>query len=266
MKNLLINYLSGDKIFESVDLDIYFKSLKKIDNADKYVIANNVSQENIRILEKNYDHVVFKSAPFYYIYHVFYDFLVEYGQDYENVLYIDTRDVIIQKNPFEYMELKHDKDLFMVCEGMKVAENEFNLAWHNILSSTQIFPNQNGHNNLVINGGTVGGKLKDYMNMLLLAITNTNRKSNGMITDQAIYTSVYPYLKNVKTVEYCHPYESLFCVTGEAVKYKNIDMKFINGQACNLQGEPYYIFHQWDRTIYADQIRNKEKTTLSFSL
>jgi hypothetical protein len=70
----------------------------------------------------------------------------------------------------------------------------------------------------------------------------------------------------LKTVEYCHPYDSLFCVTGEAVKYKNVDMKFINGQACNLQGEPYYLFHQWDRTIYADQIRNKEKSTLSFSL
>ena len=43
-------------------------------------------------------------------------------------------------------------------------------------------------------------------------------------------------------------------------------MKFIDGQACNMQGEPYYLFHQWDRTEYAELIRGKEKNTLQFSL
>ena len=55
MKNLLINYLSGDKIFESLDLEIYFNSLKKINNADKLVVVNNVSDKNIKLLENKYD-------------------------------------------------------------------------------------------------------------------------------------------------------------------------------------------------------------------
>lgn len=266
MKNLLINYIAGDKIFENLDLDIYFKSLKKITNADKFVLTNNVSDSNLKKLESIYDKVIFREAPFYYVYHLFYNILREYGQDYEYAMYIDTRDVIIQKNPFDYMASKKDKDLFLVCEGMKVSENDFNLGWHNILSSTQIFPNNDGINNLITNGGTIGGKVKDFMYILLLAITNANRKSPGIITDQSIYTSLYPYLKTLKTVDYCHPYTSTLCATGEAIKYKNIDIQFINGEACNMQGEPYYLFHQWDRTEFADQIRNKEKSTLSFSI
>jgi hypothetical protein len=266
MKNLLINYLSGDKIFETIDLEIYFKSLSKITNADKFVLTNNVSDANLKKLESIYDKVIFGEAPFYYVYHLFYDILKQYGHDYEYVMYIDTRDVIIQKNPFDYMISKPEKDLFLICEGMKVSENEFNLAWHKILSSTQIFPNADGVNNLITNGGTIGGKVKDYMFILLLAMTNANRKAPGMITDQSVYTSLYPYLKDLHTVDYCHPYTSTLCATGEGIKYKNIDIQFINGEACNMQGEPYYLFHQWDRTEYAEEIRNKQKNTLSFSI
>ena len=261
MKNLLINYLSGDKIFESLDLEIYFNSLKKINNADKLVVVNNVSDKNIKLLENKYDKIVFKEAPFYYIYYKVFDVLAEYAQDYEYALYIDTRDVVIQKNPFDYFDSKPEKDLFLVCEGMKSVENECNLYWHQLLSSTQIFPNQDGENNLIINGGTIGGRVSDYMNMLLLAMTNSNRKSSGVITDQSIYTSLYPYLQKMKNVEICHPYTDTFCCTGEAIKRNNVDIKFIDGQACNMQGEPYFLFHQWDRTEYADEIRNKHKTS-----
>jgi hypothetical protein len=266
MKNLLINYISGDKFLEKLDLEVYFNSLKKVKNADKFVIVNDISDANIQKLEAIYDKVLFGEASFYYVYHLFYDLLKEYGHNYEYAMYIDTRDVVIQKNPFDYMSSKKDKDLFLVCEGMKVSENEFNLTWHKILSSTQIFPNKDGGNNLITNGGTIGGKVKDFMYVLLLAITNANRKAPGMITDQSIYTSLYPYLKDLKNVDYCHPYTSTLCATGEAIKYKNIDIQFVDGKACNLEGEPYYLFHQWDRTEFAEEIRNKQKSTLSFSL
>lgn len=264
MKNLLINYLSGDRIFESMDLEIYFKSLKKINNADKLVVVNNISDSNIKILEKIYDIIVFKEAPFYYIYYKVFDVLAEYAQDYDYALYVDSRDVIIQKNPFDYFASKPENDLFLVSEGMKVMENKCNLSWHNLLSSTQIFPNQSGEHNLIINGGTIGGKVPDYMNMLLLAMTNSNRKSSGVITDQSIYTSLYPYLQRMKNVEICHPYSDLYCATGEAIKWGNIKVNFDGKQVLNQDNQPYYIFHQWDRTEYAETIRNNFKNTLSF--
>lgn len=266
MKNLLINYLSGDRIFESTDLSIYFESLKKIKNADKLVVANNISDKNIKLLEKKYDKIIFKEAPFYYSYYMYFDILCEHAQDYDYALYIDTRDVIIQKNPFDYFASKPEKDLFLVCEGMKAKENECNLYWHQLLSSTQIFPNADGENNLVINGGTIGGRVPDYMNMLLFAMTNSNRKSEGVITDQSVYTSLYPYLKKMKNVELCHPYQDTFCCTGEAIKRNNIDVFYDGENVCNEQGEPYYLFHQWDRTELAQKIRNKEESKLRFSI
>jgi len=266
MKNLLINYLSGDKIFETTDLEIYFESLKKINNADKLVVANNISDKNIKILEKKYDKIIFKEAEFYYSYYMYFDVLAEHAQDYEYALYIDTRDVIIQKNPFDYFASKPEKDLFLVCEGMKSVENACNLHWHKLLSSTQIFPNRDGENNLVINGGTIGGRVPDYMNMLLLAMTNSNRKSGGVITDQSIYTSLYPYMKKMKNVELCHPYTDTFCCTGEAIKSDMIDIFYDGQYACNEKGEPYYLFHQWDRTELAGQIRKKHESKLTFSI
>jgi hypothetical protein len=70
----------------------------------------------------------------------------------------------------------------------------------------------------------------------------------------------------MKNVELCHPYTDNFCCTGEAIKRDNIDIFFDGQYACNEKGEPYYLFHQWDRTIYAETIRNKQKNTLSFSI
>ncbi len=260
MKNLLINYISGDKFIENFDLEIYFKSLKKIKNADKFVLVNNISDDNIKKLELIYDKVIFGEAPFYYVYHLFYDILKQYGHDYEYTMYIDTRDVIIQKNPFDYMTDNPDVDLFLVCEGMNIEDNDINMYWHQLLKSTQIFHHNNSEKLPVVNGGTLGGKVKDVLYHLLLAITNANRRSDGVIPDQAIYSDMNYFMSGLKHVKYCHPYSSALCATGEAIKRNNIDIQFINGEACNMNNEPYYLFHQWDRTEFADEIRNKHKT------
>ena len=53
----------------------------------------------------------------------------------------------------------------------------------------------------------------------------------------------------------CHPYNDVFCATGEAIKHKNINVHFDGTNVLNLNDEPYYLFHQWDRTEYAEAIR-----------
>jgi hypothetical protein len=62
----------------------------------------------------------------------------------------------------------------------------------------------------------------------------------------------------------CHPYSDVFCATGEAIKWGNIKANFDGKQVLNLENQPYYLFHQWDRTEYAESIRNNFKNTLSF--
>ena len=119
----------------------------------------------------------------------------------------------------------------------------------------------------MVNGGTFGGKPKDVLYHLLLAVSNANRKSHGVIPDQAIYSDMSQFMGDFNFVEYCHPYSSTFCATGEAIKRDNVKVYFINGQVCNENNEPYVLFHQWDRTEFADQIRNKYKNgSLRFTL
>ncbi len=260
MKNLIMNQLRGNKIFESLDLEIYLESLSKIKNADKLVLTDNsVSEENIAKLKSIYDIVIFGEVSYYYVYYLFLDIVKQYYKDYDYILYIDTRDVIIQKNPFDYMISKPDIDLFLVCEGMKIEENDINMYWHQLLKSTQIFHHKDSEKLPVVNGGTFGGKSKDVFYHLLTAVSNSNRKSNGVIPDQAIYSDMAHFMGDLKFVEYCHPYTSTFCATGEAIKRDNVNVNFVNGQVCNENNEPYVLFHQWDRTEYAKQIRHNFK-------
>lgn len=266
MKCVLINYLSGDQIFEKVDLDIYFKHLKKLKNVDKFVVVDRVSDYNIKNLSAIYDKVIPTNYPFYYIFYAFFEVLINHAQDYDYAMYSDTRDVIFQKNPFDYMLSKPDKSIFLACEGMEVWESEGNRIWHDTLVQTQKFPVENSDKALVVNGGTVGGRVKDLIYAYMLAVTNSNRNHENIIPDQAILTHIYLFLKNCKFADICHPYTSTYCATGEAIKRDHVNITFKNNQACNENGEPYYIFHQWDRTEYADQIRDHHLNSMSFVL
>ncbi len=259
MKNLLMNYFYGDEIFESLDLKIYQKSLEKLNNVDKVAFINNVSEKNLEYIRANYNYIVNTNIDFYYIYFEFFFFLRDHVKDYEYIMYLDTRDVIIQKDPFEYMKSLPNKKMFFACEGMKVVENDVNLFWNQNLRNTEILPHSFYEELDVVNGGTVGGKKEDLLYAYLLAMTNSNRKADGVIPDQAIYSYMSVLMQGFDQVEFCHPKKDNYCITGEAVKRNNVQMQMINGVACNMQGEPYYLFHQWDRTEFAEEIRENFK-------
>jgi hypothetical protein len=259
MKNLLMNFFSGDDIFESLDLKIYQKSLEKIKNVDKVAFVRDVSEKNLKYLHANYDFIVNTNIDFYYIYFEFYFFIKDNAKDYEYIMYLDTRDVIIQKDPFEYMKSMPNKKMFFTCEGMKVVENGVNLTWNKNLRDTELLPHTFYEELEVVNGGTIGGKREDLLYAYLLALTNANRKAEGVITDQAIYSYMTVLMKGFEQVEFCHPRTDNYCITGEGVKRHGVEMQMIDGLACNMQGEPYHLFHQWDRTEYAEEIRKNFK-------
>ena len=63
-----MNFFYGDKIFDSLDLEIYQKSLKKVKNIDKVAFVKEVSKENMKYLEANYEYIVPANLHFYYVY------------------------------------------------------------------------------------------------------------------------------------------------------------------------------------------------------
>jgi len=269
MNNLMLNFLQGDRILESLDIEIYLHYLSKQKNFKKLLCVHDVSQHNIEKLKKYYDYIVpvkENIAPYNLTYVSYYNWLCENGHDFDYVMQWDMRDVIIQKDPFEFMQNQKGKEFFFVCEGMKIRENDCNLMWHEFMLDTLAFNKVRCDENYVINGGTYGGKVSAFLNYCTMILASMNRRYKYVITDQAVLGYLYKHFKQNPNIMVCHPAEDNFVATGEAIKRFNVEIKFDGSNATTLNDEPYYLFHQWDRTEFADQIRNKYKNTLTFSL
>lgn len=268
MKDVIVNWSYGDKCIESQDGEIFLKSLKKLPlNIDKVCFTHQISQHNIDKLKKYFTHIVPSTENNPYTSHLdLYRWLVKRQDEYEYVLQTDLRDVIFQKNPFDYMKLNPQYDMFYTLEGMTIKENDCNLFWHDNLKLILRSHNSDYSDNMIVNGGIIAGKISHYCNHLLNIFTNTNRLNKYLVVDQQFLGYMYHFMKLNPKIRFCHPNDDTFCCTGEAIKRDNINIWFEGNNACNKNGEPYHIFHQWDRTKVADQIRNKEKNTLSFSL
>ena len=254
--NLIINYYWGDDIFEKDDLKIYLRSLDKIKNTRKILLFSKSSHEKINQISQHYDGAIEFFADINYLDEVIYEFISTCSHLYEYILINDSRDVIFQKDPFEYMSL-NQKNIYMTSEGMKLKHSAPNYNWVFNLMKTQRDFSEHVFENEVVNGGVFGGKIEYVMLLLMISFTNRNRNSSSPIYNQPVYSFIENYLKMANFVEICKPHTSLFCITGEGVGKHGVPMKIIDGLACNENDEPYFIVHQWDRTFFAEEVRNR---------
>lgn len=269
MKDVLLTFVQGNNFLENVDCEVFLESIKKFKNFHKVCFVKNISSQNITWLKKYFDFVIEPSHPINIPncdrFICYYEWLIE-NPNYENILHLDFRDMIIQRNPFDYMRQHPDIELFLVAEGMKITESECNLMWANNLNRILSLHKHQYENDLVINAGNVAAKYSAFLNLCLLIFTNTNRPDKYVVFEQPIFNMLYSYFKKNPLVKICEPDSSTFCVIGEGVKYGFVKTKFIDGNICNKDNEPYYIYHQWDRNDHANYYRNKLKNTLSFTI
>lgn len=254
--NLILNYCWGNKLFDNDDFLIYLESLDSVKNVDKILLVKDCDINQISKIAHHYDKVIWIDYDILNLDQFIYHFLCSLTEKYEYVLICDSRDIIFQKNPFEYMKYTN-KSLYLVSEGMKVTDSAPNYEWMIRLNKTQWQLNDIGFNNFVLNGGCIGGKIEYMILLIMISFTNTNRNSKQDIYNQTVYTYIEYFLRSAKFVEICHPQESIYCITGEGVGKHGVSMKIVDGLACNENDEPYYIIHQWDRTFFADEVRNR---------
>lgn len=263
-KNVLLNYSFTDKCIDSIDGEIFLQSLSRLKGFEKVVFVNSVSERGIKTLSKYFDKIIFTEESMQTGHYAYYKWLVERQDEYDLVFQTDLRDVILQGNPFEFMQKHPDKHMFYTCEGMKVKDNTCNLYWENQYRTLLRNYNEDYKESFVVNGGIVGGRIDYFLNHLLMVFTNINRNINPPIMDQQFITYMYQHMNQNPKVMFCHPNTDNFCVTGEAVKWGNITINHDGNNAISPANQPYYIYHQWDRTKHADLIRDKFKRTLSF--
>lgn len=267
MKNLLVNFSVGDKCIESLEGEVFLNSLSKFKSFEKAVFVNNVSPESIKKLERYFDIIIPNNENLYTSYLALYNWLSEHVNEYKYVMHSDLRDVVIQKDPFEFFESHPDINMFYSLEGMKIKESECNVWWEQSLRTMLRSHNKSYDNEYVINGGIFGGKIEHMINHCLMMFSNTNRSAPFLVMDQQFLGYLSQFLRINSRNMLCHPYNDTFACTGEAIKHKNVDIFFDeNNLACNSSGEPYCIFHQWDRTALAQRILDSESKTLKFFL
>ena len=266
MKNLLVNFSVGDKCIDSLEGDIFLNSLAKFNTFEKAVFVSDVSPANIKKLKKYFDIIIPNNENLFTSYLALYNWLSEHVDEYKYVMHSDLRDVVIQKDPFEFFESQPNVNMFYSLEGMKIQENDCNLWWEQNLRTILRSHNTTYQNEYVINGGIFGGKIEHMINHCLMMFSNTNRKSQFLVMDQQFLGYLSQFLKKNSKNMLCHPYNDTFACTGEAIKRDNVEVYFDGQYVTNKDGVPYCIFHQWDRTELADFIRDKFKNTLSFSL
>ena len=269
MNNLLLNFLFGDRILDSIDAEIYLSSINKFKSFKKLICVNNVSEANIERLKKYYDYVVRVEetlSPYNFCYLSYYNWLCENGSEFDYVMHCDMRDVIMQKDPFVFMENHPDKELFLVSEGMKIYENSCNEMWHDWVLETVTYKKESYKDSYILNGGTYGGRTKAFLNYCSLILIAMNRKYKYMIPDQAMMGYLCNHFGKNPNIMLTHPYKDNFCATGEAIKRENINVNFDGKQVQDLNNNSYYLFHQWDRTVFAEQLRENYKNKFTFMI
>jgi hypothetical protein len=264
-KNLIITYLHGNNCLHMLESEIYLHSLSKLKNCEKAIFINGVDSSHIETLKKFYDIIIPDNEVNPEIAHLsIYKWLCKHIDEYDYVLNTDLRDVIFQRDPFEFFKNNPDKKMFFTLEGMKIKENLCNTTWHQWYKNNIRFHTEDYLDSFVINGGVWGGKIDHVMNFCLFIFSQVNMISRSQIVNQQSMGYFYKFWKDNPEIMLCHPNSDDFCATGEAIKWGNVYTRFDGKQVLNLKNQPYYIFHQWDRTEFADSIRNNFKNTLSF--
>ena len=85
-----------------------------------------------------------------------------------------------------------------------------------------------------------------------------------MLSTTTLFTGA-PHFKSIAK-HHRHAHYNLEKVLNEAIDNIINHVFNENNLACNKDGEPYYIFHQWDRTEAAQKILEKQYSGLKFSL
>ena len=266
MKDILVTYVQGERFLSNFDCDVFLHSLSKFKSFDKLCIVKDITEESKKNLSKYFDFVIDPVHPINVPncdrFMSYYEWLVN-NNNYEYVFHVDFRDIIIQKNPFDYMRKHPEHNMFITTEGMKISESECNLFWARDFNKLLQAHRNDYNNHMILNTGTIGAKFDTFLNICLLLFTNTNRLAHHVVFEQPVFNYLYPYFVLNPLIKICHPYESDFIATGEGIKRGFIDVKFNGKQVTNLNDEPYYIVHQWDRLDYAEKIRDNRKNVFS---
>lgn len=246
--NAIFTWASGQSFCQLDTFKVFVKSLSCV-HADKIVFTHDMSFDVQKWLEDSglivcrvYAKEVSCAVKDRYLH--YWKYLCSH--EYDNVLHVDSKDVLFQSDPFENFKRPI---VALVNEGMPTTSNGFHLIEQfEFQKDIHPFFKREPRDHHVLNSGvTIGSKneIKNYF-MLMWGMSLSMPKA---ITDQAIVNYLYHFL------QYDPQYEiatSNFCLTGESLKNGFTKAVFKDGLFYS-DDVLYEIVHQWDRTDYKEE-------------
>lgn len=260
MSDLFLTWASNCTDQNISEYLVYFRSLKEKTNADVVCLTNDLSSEYEKQIAATGCHIKRLDLP---CENVLRDRWLHYWKylsvayDYDCVLISDSRDMVVQADPFLFLR-RGNHQVVVTSEGFQHSESQWNMIEQFEAQKTVGDFNKNHFFWPVVNGGVVLGRNSLVKNFCFLMWSAVLR-NHGVCTDQGVINYLMSFLKEDAEYFIADPHESHLCITGEGVKNKLLKFEpiFQNGEICNSDGQPYILFHQWDRTIFKDQILSK---------
>jgi hypothetical protein len=260
-RDLIIGGFSG---YNFNQLKPWVKSICEVsdESIDKVVVAANVSDETvIQLLEHGFQVIKFDldaRIPIHVLrfLHI-HKFLKERGDNYRFVVTTDVKDVVFQRNPFEFMEKLLDrKGCRLVAGSESMYYKDEPWGNENLMQTYGPYVHDLYKDKEIYNVGVLGG-YSDYMKDLIFHIFTNGINRPIPIVDQAVFNVLiqsYPY----KDCTYlAKQYNGWACHAGTTADPTKIE-KFVpllteqvpifdNGVVKTCDGAEFYIVHQYDR-------------------
>lgn len=255
MKNLVISYASG-AMLKNAAFQVFVNSFRYVTNADLVFVTHEMDDQSRSQLQEK-DAIIYdvNAGENYYIFRDrhkhFYDYLCKNSDKYKYVLVTDSRDVVFQSNPFDWIEnklLDSDKEaVFITAEGFKRQQSGFACIEHFEFQRDVPLPYlQNDNDKMVCNAGVTLGTLNAVKNFELLMFM-TAMKTIGRCTDQAALNFLLEIFKDDPVYNISQPTNDNLCLTGEGVRMGSVEPMLQDKKLYNPQNELYCMVHQWDR-------------------
>lgn len=249
-------------------------------SGDIVLVATNIKEETVRTLVDNGVQIVLygqrqsngdvintsKGAPhverFFYIW----NFLDSNQDKYRFVTITDTRDVIFQRDPTEFLT-KHMAVKSIVCSSEGIHYKDEPWGSENLRQTFGDFFYEKNKNWMIYNVGTIAGyfeDVKDFINILFQMSINRPIP----IVDQAVFNyliNLVPFTDNILKTNNKNDWAIQLACTLGAVEarsgdigaagniqkylqdYKDIQPTINGATVTNDTGSQYCIVHQWDR-------------------
>ncbi|MEI6316776.1 MAG: hypothetical protein WCO65_03595 [bacterium] len=253
------------KNYDWVDLEPFVSSLKHSGYKDKTIFFyNNIDDDTLKklashnielikfeekfpYLEEKYSKdmgiltkdLVLEKNFFSFRYVVYYLFLRNSTQNYENIMLTDIRDVVFQKDPFDF-EINGKLCCFLESEEWPIKKSEHNAV--GILKSYSKEEMDKIGDNLIACAGTIIGSGQEMKNYVTLLLEEFIKLKNKFADDQFIFNYLLWNGMLPNSATFKNHYSPVLTLGYEKKVYTNKA-----GQITDRFGKVVNTIHQYDR-------------------